>query len=355
MSTLGNLPTVSETIEIPPSGAWFGTVHLNSSTLPAIGPTVLTIGDLVLAGAVVRTDFQDHPRGGGLVVATVRGGAGWRLPVTRAGAYASEGGIRLSTVLADIAGQAGESYIPPADVDVGQAYAWQAHSQAAPVHCGSVLDDLVTRGFLPTWRVEPFTGKTRFDGWPALGAADGRGRILNRDLAQGRRSVGLDVSVAAFLPGATLEGVTIDRTIIRETAGKIEVEVYGSGEAPTARQSIRRVLVGLFPWLPGLVAVAGQKGKGLAIRSASGLLHLAGGPEDPAVVRKLVDKGTAGTVGVPAGSPGPVLQFTNGDGDTLALTFAIVGGAITITAVPPEPKLNLVVRMLEGSKWVTCK
>lgn len=355
MSTLGNLRIIRAEVHIPPSGAWFGTLQLDSSTLPALGATLLTIGDLALAGSIIRTDFQDHPTGGALAVATVRGGAGWRLPVSRAGTYSSSGGVRLSTVLADVAAMAGESYIPPADLDVGQGYAWQEHAPAAPVHCEDILSDLVTRGFLPTWRVEPFTGKTRFDGWPALGAADGRGRVLDRDLAQGRRLVGLDVSVAAFLPGATLEGVTIDRTIIRETAGKLQVEVYGAAEAPTAKQSIRRVLVGLFPWLPHFVAVAGQKGKGLAIRSASGLLHLAGGPEDPAVVRKLVDKGTAGTVGVPAGPPGPVLQFTNADGDTLVLTFAIVAGAITITAVPPEPKLNLVVRMLEGSKVVTCK
>jgi hypothetical protein len=88
-----------------------------------------------------------------------------------------------------------------------------------------VLHDLVIRGYLPTWRVDP-AGVTRFDAWPSLGAADGRGRITERARARGRRSVGLDVQVRAFLPGATLEGLAIKRSIIHEHAGELRAEVY---------------------------------------------------------------------------------------------------------------------------------
>lgn len=223
MSTLGTLRVLRLEAHVPPTGAWLASVWLDSSTLPAVGQTTLTVGDLELVGSVIRTDFDDHP-GGALAVAVVRGGPGWRLPVTRAGSYA--GGVRLVTVLRDLATMAGEPIAEPTDADLGTAYRWEAHSPTAPVHREDVLNELVTRGYLPTWRVEPFTGRTRFDAWPSIGAADGRGRVLSRSTSRGRRTVGLDVVTAAFLPGATLEDTVIRRTILRESAGKLRAEVF---------------------------------------------------------------------------------------------------------------------------------
>lgn len=227
MSTLAGMRILRiNEAHIPPSGGWLATVQLDSSVLPSIGPSALVIGDLTLRGSIIRTDFDDHP-GGGLVMAVAQGGAGWRLPVAQQGRY--EGGsVRLSTVLEDIAEQAGEAFDAPSDRSVGDAYQWEAHTPAAPVHCRDVLNDLVWRGYLPTWRVDPGTGRTRFDGWPARGRADGRGRVTGRAGSRGRRVVGLDVQVAAFLPGATLEGTTITRTVIREDSGSLSVDVYSA-------------------------------------------------------------------------------------------------------------------------------
>lgn len=360
MSTLGALRVLTLDVHIPPSGAWFGTVTLNASELPPIGPTTLTIGDLVLVGGVIRADFDDHP-GGGRVVATVRGGAGWRLPVTHAGSYGTTAGVRLSTVLADLAAMAGEAYVAPADVSLGVAYAWQMHTPLGPVHGEHVLADLVDRGFLPTWRVEPFTGRTVFSVWPAIGPADGRGRVVDRAGSRGRRTVGLDVQVAAFLPGATLEGVTIARTYLHESAGSLQAEVYEDGAIPTAKRSMYGTIVGLFPWLAGFVSVVGAKGKGLAIRSASGLLHLAGGPSDPPVHRK-GDAGTAGTIEL-LGAPGAGTGFkwTAPDGTFVTFTFAFTGGAVVVTGVDqlgpmtPAAPHALPTKSTVGSDWVTCK
>lgn len=122
---------------------------------------------------------------------------------------------------------------------------------------------------------------------------------------------------------------------------------------PTAKQSIRKVIVQLFPWLPGVVSVASDKGKGLAIRAAGGLLHLAGGPGDPAVHR-VGDRGTAGTV--QATPPGPAsnsLTFINADGSTVTYSFAYTGGAIVITATPIAEPFNIVTRATTGSAKVT--
>lgn len=106
---------------------------------------------------------------------------------------------------------------------------------------------------------------------------------------------------------------------------------------PTAKQSLRKVIVQLFPWLPGVVSIAGEKGKGLAIRAAGGILHLAGGPGDPAVHR-VGDRGTAGTVqATPPGPASTSLTFINAAGETVTYAFAYTGGSIVITATNPEP------------------
>jgi len=117
---------------------------------------------------------------------------------------------------------------------------------------------------------------------------------------------------------------------------------------PSAKQSIRSVVLGLFPWLSGVIAAVGPKGKGLAIRPAGGLLHLAGGPDDPGVVR-VGDAGTAGTIA----AAGNVITITNAAGETLTLTFALVLGAITVTAVPSSPPFNLATKSTAGSEKVT--
>jgi hypothetical protein len=232
VSTLGTARILVADVQVPPSGAWFATVSLDSSTLPVLGATVLTIGDLQLPGSIIRADWDDAPNGG-RPIATVRGGAGWRLPILDkagkpiAGSYASASGVKLSTVLADLARLTGETVAPlAADLSLGVSFSWPAHAPLAPFHGEDVLADLVARGFLSTWRIAPFTGRTEWTAWPALGAADGRGRITDRARDRGRRTVGLDVAVAAFLPGATLEGVTIARTLIHASASELHAEVY---------------------------------------------------------------------------------------------------------------------------------
>lgn len=123
---------------------------------------------------------------------------------------------------------------------------------------------------------------------------------------------------------------------------------------PTAKQSLRRVIAALFPWVEGFVAVAGAKGRGLAIRTASGLLHLAGGPSDPAVFRTgdLSDGGTF-TAGVVPGQ----LTWTGPDGSAwnITLTSATAGSPVVIAIVPVTGTGGkLVAKAGPGSEKVTC-
>lgn len=351
MSTLNALRVLTADVHIPPSGAWWADVTLDSSALPAVGAATLTLGDLTMSGQVIRTDFDDNPRGA-KPYAVVRGGAGWRKPVAMAGTY-SGGPVRLSTVLRDLATMNGETIVQPADVVIGNAYAWQAHAPQAPVHYEDILADLVSRGALSTWRVDPTTGATRFDAWPSIGAADGRGRVTGRNLSRNHRHVGLDVSVAAFLPGATIEGATVSRVMLHEDAGKLSADVYLDGSI-TAHQSIRRVMVALFPWLPDVALVAGAAGKGLAIRAAGGLLHLAGGPSDPGVLRV----GDGGRLAFDPGVPGtftPALYYSPNASAVYKTVTLLTPGSTSGGTVPTLPGITAGTSVApSGSQKVTC-
>jgi hypothetical protein len=213
-------------LHVPPAGGFYAELHLDATTLPALGTATLTVGDLSLVGTVTASAFDDHPIGGAKPRVVIEGGAGWMRPLPAPDRrYEAADGVRLLTVLRDLADLVGEPYDAPTDAPLPATYRWPASTPREPVTGADVLADLMTRGAIPTWRVEP-GGRTRFDAWPSLGAADAVGRVMRRNLARGRRTVGLDNRVAAFLPGSALEGVTTRRLIVRETASKLEAEVY---------------------------------------------------------------------------------------------------------------------------------
>ncbi len=236
MSSLDGRATLRAEITVPPSGAWYADLTLVAGVLPALGPATLTFMDLALPGAVTLAgyDIPDQPR------VVVEGGAGWGRALPRAGSYQAPGGVQLLTVLRDLAGLAtypggpatGEAYDAPADVRL-PVYSWPASHRRLPVYGRTVLADLVERGQLATWRVhvggvgDASNGRTRFDDWPAIGAADAAGVLLSpRDLERGMRRYGLATRAAPFLPGATADGITIRRAVFSETAKAAQVKVY---------------------------------------------------------------------------------------------------------------------------------
>lgn len=209
---------------IPWAGEWIAHAVLEVGGVPEPGPAQVKIADLTLDNGRVLPahrglDGPDQP------TCVILGGAGWRTLLTQAGEYASIAGVRLSDVLRDLAGIAGEPYDAPPDVLLGSAYGWSAATPTAPRRARGVLDELVSRGALPTWRVPP-SGRTAFSAWPSIGAADGIARVLSRKLSVGQRKLGLDTRAAALLPGATIEGDLIRRTILIDTAGALTAEVW---------------------------------------------------------------------------------------------------------------------------------
>lgn len=211
MSSLGAQTITAAELHVPPSGAWWADVTLESGGVPAVGPAVLVIADLVLVGYVLRSGV-DQPS---LPRAVVTGGAGWRTLLSAPGAYASASSVRLSTVLSDLAALAGEPYDVPAEALLGPGYGWDASTPYAPVRARDVLGELVVRGALPSWRVQP-NGRTSFTRWPSTGAADAFAIIRDRNMAAGARYCAVPGSALPLLPGATLEGTTIARVTFTE-------------------------------------------------------------------------------------------------------------------------------------------
>lgn len=222
MSTLNGRRLTDLELHVPPAGGWLGTGHLESGASLAAGAATLVLGDLTLVGAVLAgrggTDSPDRPS---FVIA---GGAGWRTPLPApGGTYESPSGVRLRTVLVDLARAAGEAYDTPPEVSLGGAYGWDA---GTPVD--AVLADLFARGAVAApWRAQP-NGRTTFTAWPTLGAADTKGQIVDRRLERGLREVALTSAVAAWMPGATVQGTSIRRVTFKETSNELRALVWES-------------------------------------------------------------------------------------------------------------------------------
>lgn len=225
MSTLAGRTIARAEVHYPGTGGWLADVTLERGSIVPPGLATLQLADLALVGTVLPgrggLDAADMPR------AVVAGGAGWNALLSLEGRYTSSVGVRLSTVLRDLAGFAQEPYDAPAEVILAPSYGWTASSSRAPLRVRMVLAELITRGAIPTWRVPP-NGRTRFDAWPTGGVADGAGRVLKRNLEAGVRYVGLDTRAAAFLPGASLEGIVIRRAVFLDTGSALSVEAWTS-------------------------------------------------------------------------------------------------------------------------------
>ena len=223
MSTLRGQRLTRLVLHVPSSGGWRADVTLERGAAPASGPAELRVADLALQGRVLPAraglDGPDQPS------AVVQGGAGWSGLLTLEGRYSAPGGVRLSTVLRDIAELAGEPYDAPPEVLLSESYEWTASSTIAPRLIRSVLRDLVQRRAIPTWRVAP-NGRTRFDAWPSIGEALRHEQVTRRQEEGSVKYVGLLERAAAFMPGAKCEGSTIHRVIFTETASALGAEVW---------------------------------------------------------------------------------------------------------------------------------
>lgn len=244
MSTLGSQRTRVTRLSIPAAGSWRADITLEAGTLPS-GTQTLTMGSLVATGTVQRAAY-DAPQ---LPHVVLVGGLGWDAQITAVQALAlsmfADPGVRLSSVLTNLARLAGETIEQPTDRTVGLHWSAVSTRTGERVRFRDVLTGLVREGLLLTWWVG-LDGVTRFTA-RSSGAVTGRATFL-----RGRGDVALRVygtdDPAPFLPGRTVEAEAISRAVVVETPGSLTVECWGGG-APTIRDSAIRMVSNAFPSL----------------------------------------------------------------------------------------------------------
>jgi hypothetical protein len=223
VSTLGRERVKRAELHLPRYGTAWARVETVENAVPA-GPATLTLRDLALVGTVL-------PARGGLNspsswVGIWVNGAGWDtvLPTTRP-PYHGPAGVRLRSVLSDLAVDCGNlAIVLPTDAIIGPH--WLRHQRGAdrkPRTGRDELAALVRARHIPTWYADALD-VTRF-ATRTSGAVTATVRVLSRDLDRGRRVVGTE-SPAAFVPGATFEGATIERVVVREDESGLTLETW---------------------------------------------------------------------------------------------------------------------------------
>lgn len=197
-------------------GTSWARVSTELGAVPA-GPAVLTIGDLILQGNVVPGRIGDNaPNAWSGIWVT---GAGWDTVLPVRVAYQSDDGVRLKTVLKDLAKDCGGMALTqPADLSVGPFWTRPKFNADKRRRTGrDELNALVSaRAVLPWWL--DAQGVTRFDA-RTTGEVAAVSRVTGRDLTIGMRRASVD-SPASFVPGGTFEGARMGRVIVRESEGK---------------------------------------------------------------------------------------------------------------------------------------
>ena len=127
------------------------------------------------------------------------------------------------------------------DTTIGVYFECVASRPGDPIRWSDVLAELVRDGHAPPWRVDP-DGVTRF-GARTPKEVSSRATVLAVDSGVGFTTYGID-DPAEFLPGNTIDGIPIARSIFRERGGKFEVDVYTKepDATPAVREQIRRIV-----------------------------------------------------------------------------------------------------------------
>ncbi len=194
----------------------------------AEGAAVLTVGDLPMVGAVIPgRDGESAPSAWSGVWVN---GAGWETVLPPRPAYQLDGGVRLLSVLGDLAEDCGKLALDlPPDARLGAHWARpRRRPTGRPVLGRHELDALAALRpkVLDPWWVD-LDDRTRFGG-RSSGPITASARLDPRDLTRGIRRLRLDGNARAFLPGGTFEGVMIERSIFRETSGDLSVELWSA-------------------------------------------------------------------------------------------------------------------------------
>lgn len=255
-------------------GVWYVDVTLDSPEAIS-GSVDLELNDLRLKGTVLSGGAFS-----GRAKARIVGGAGGISRTVAPRGYANDAGVKVSTIVRDVADECGETFIAPSSsTSVGNAFA------RPEVPGGRVLELVAPRA----WYVGE-DGAIRL-GRRAARSLPSSASILSRDEATGVVTIAGE-ELAPLLPGLTIEGreaVDIEHEI---SPGKVRTRAWlaRAGESSRQHEALRRLIVAAFPDLKfrGVTEyrVDGASGKRLnltPVRQSSGMPSLLRVPVRPGI------------------------------------------------------------------------
>lgn len=221
MSTIGTASIQKLELHWPRWGnAWARIITATGAPKP--GPATLTIADLSLVGTVTPQSGENGPaEWAGIFVQ----GSGWDTALPARPPYQADAGVRLKTILADLASDCGKvAIVQPPDASVGPFWLRPTLSaRRVPWTGRDELAALVRGAYVEPWWTDP-KDVTRFGGRTS-GPVTAPSRLITRDLQRGWRKLGID-KVAPFAPGGTYEGARIERLIVREDGDSLTCETW---------------------------------------------------------------------------------------------------------------------------------
>lgn len=336
--TLNAKAVLATSLVIPAAGVWHADVEVaNGEALAdAIGKPLkasLTCSDVTFTGTILP---RGGPYDGHGWFRVVGGTNGWGKPVD-AKPYRSAAGVKASTVLGDVARDAGEQLGPFTDFRVGGWYVRPSSTAR------DALED-VTKG---AWYVDE-TGTTQL-GARAKKAWNTSHRLLDSRPDRNWVRIAAD-SLKGLVPGAQLEGLTA-ATVRHELSGeKLHTTIFGTDGAVPGDRFLQRFVAivraimrptffhGLYEF-----RVRGGSGGYLDLDPSKKSLGL------PPLNNVPVRVGVYGARGTPTNGTSVYVGFVNGD-PSIPFVDGFAGEWEGASSIPSESSIFAnVVKLGDGS------
>lgn len=295
--TVNGRRALTALIRITKRGPWFADIVMSGDVLTS-GSAMVVIDDMTMSGTI---DSRYSGKDSAQVTYRIVGGAnGWSRQVSSQH-YHSDSGVNSSTVLIDVARNAGEQMENPPTASLGIDYVVRSG------FASRILDDIA-----PGWHVG-IDGVTRFSRTPPTSAFDYD--VLSVDRQSGKVTIGLDaisdVQIGRKMSQGLDAEITIGEIEIDVSEDSLRVHVWPDAKLDRSLSSIVKALTdrSSSKKIFGKIRyrVAGVSGDRLQLQI---IAQSTGAPD---VLPVSVAPGTAGTSAVPSLSSTVLVEFIEGD------------------------------------------
>lgn len=293
-ATINGLTVPSCRVHLPSYGVWWATVEIDTE-VTLTGSVMLAVADLTLVGTIKSGGpFR------GKSYYRIAGGAGaWWTDVPRKD-YGNDAGVKLKTVITDLARDAGETIGTVADATLGIKY----------VRCDGPACDALNSMLPKGWYVDE-AGVTQLTARPTSTWQGDLTIVDETDVSIGKYVVNSE-TLAPLVPGISIESKLVVDIEHKLTAGKLRSTLWTADELTNRGvDAVQRLVARLFPQLrygiPYEYRIVAQEGERLnlqAVRSGLGM---------PDLRRVKVRPGMAGMRATHQEGATCIVQFIEGD------------------------------------------